>query len=115
MNDAQRKKVDQLIQDFEDGVLSESGHAELMQLMREHPEAVELYVSHMKLVALLKHTASNRVKLGEMPENPASFANERTKKVLITMAFGMAAVVLVGLFLVFFTQPLCTYPGLSQS
>ncbi|GAA5495188.1 hypothetical protein Rhal01_01363 [Rubritalea halochordaticola] len=91
------ERAEELIQELEDATISEADHQELMEILRNDSAVRLLYLEHMQLVSLLKQTAEDRVKLGTMPVSPDMVLAERKKGALKAIAYGLAAMLLIGL------------------
>lgn len=97
-----RQAVDQLIQDLEDGVITAEDRVTLMELMRQHASVRDLYLQHIELTALLHETAENRAALGTMPVNEQILQQAKRKNALISLTYGIAAMLIIGLVLMLF-------------
>lgn len=89
-------QTEKLIQELEDGTITESNRRELMDLMRSDELVREQYLRHMELVSLLGQTAENRVKLGTMPVSPEMVRADRRRGAVKSIVYGVAALLLVG-------------------
>ncbi len=96
------ESVEQLIHNLEDGVATPEQRERLMELMRDSPEVVDLYLRHMKMVALLKMAASSRAEIGMMPVSQDMLRHDKRKSGIISMALGVAAVLFLSLGFLFF-------------
>jgi hypothetical protein len=97
-----RQTVDQLIQDLEDGVITAEDRVVLMDLMRQHASVRDLYLQHIELTALLHVTAENRAALGTMPISEQILQQAKRKNALISLSYGIAALLIISLVLMIF-------------
>ncbi len=94
--------VEHLIQDLEDGLITDEDHAMLMDLIKKDPKVCALYFKHMETVALLKMTVKNRSALGTMPVSESMVYIARRKSAMVSLAYGIAAMLILSIgFLIF--------------
>ncbi|RUA09365.1 MAG: hypothetical protein DSY82_05980, partial [Flavobacteriia bacterium] len=94
--------VEHLIQDLEDGVITDKNHAILMELIKTDPAVCKLYFEHMETVALLKQTVKNRCELGTMPVSELMISRGQRKRAMVSLTYGIAALLILCLgFLIF--------------
>lgn len=93
----EKRTVDHLIQDLEDGVITPEDHARLMDLMRGNARVRELYRSHVVMAALLHQSAANRTEMGTMPVSQETLARATRRAALNSLLYGLAAMVILGL------------------
>lgn len=96
------ESVQHLIQDLEDGLLSDEDHASLIDLIKKDAKVRALYLKHMETVALLKMTVKNRSAMGTMPVSESMISIDRRRNAMVSLGYGIAAMlVLSAVFLVF--------------
>ena len=89
-----KKTVDHLIQDLEDGVITEQERTQLMELMRNNASVRNLYIKHIEMVALLQQSAQSRSELGTMPVSQSMIAQERRRGGIASLTYGIAALLI---------------------
>ena len=94
--------VDYLIQDLEEGVITPEDREKLMNLMREHASVRELYLQHFEMASLLHQAAEDRVELGTMPVSSEMIKQEGRKKAVVSLTYGIAALLIIGIGFLFF-------------
>ncbi|MBK1881454.1 FecR domain-containing protein [Luteolibacter pohnpeiensis] len=105
------RRLEQALQDLDDGALSQSDQQWLMDQMRDHPEARRAYREHMTLSAGLHHLA-HQLAPSELalPETPSRWQSIQWKK---TAAIA-ASIALLATGIIFYpkTQPhVSVHPG----
>ena len=97
-----RVRVDHLVQDLEDGIITAKDRAKLMDLMREHASVREFYLQHIEMVSLLKETAESRAELGTIPISQDMVHAQRRKTAMVSLYSGIAAMLIISIgFLLF--------------
>lgn len=94
-NDQDLADAERMIQDFEEGFLTEIEHAKLMQMISEVPEVRSLYFDHMETVALLKETVKNREELKTLPISEGMLRHQRRRSAMASLTLGLAALVIL--------------------
>jgi hypothetical protein len=89
------------IQELEDGVITPENRAQLMDLMRAHESVRDLYLKHVELSVLIHQAAESRIELGTMPVSIETLRREKRKSALLSLAYAAAAMVVLGLGLLF--------------
>lgn len=77
-----------------------------MEQMRRDDRVRDLYLRHVELVALLGQTAESRAAMGTMPISEEMLGRAKRNSALSALAYGLAAVLLLGAGLMFFSSPL---------
>ncbi len=99
------------IEDLEDGVISPVNRARLMDLLRNDRAALELYLSHTQLSALLQQSAESRSELGTLPVSLETLRREKRRSALLSLGYAAAALVVLGLGLLLHQVSLPDAPG----
>lgn len=89
--------IERMVQDLEEGILSETEHALLMRMITDEPEVRRLYFDHMETVAMLKETVKNREKLRTLPVSDEMLQHQRHRSALFSFSLGLAALLVLGL------------------
>ncbi|NWK57599.1 FecR domain-containing protein [Verrucomicrobiaceae bacterium N1E253] len=94
-------QVEKIIQDLEDGVISDRDLMWLKENIKSNPDVRSLYFQHMELVALLKRDVQIRDDLGSIPVSAVRLGMERRKMAVTSLVVGLAAILLLsfGFFL----------------
>ncbi len=100
-----RKPISHLIQDLEDGVISDGERDYLMDCMRNSDEVRKLYLQHTKMAALLQEAAESRAQMGEIPISQERLHHEKRRSRFSTVLTGMAAILIAGVGFMFFYGP----------
>ncbi|MCB1133295.1 MAG: hypothetical protein KDN05_19395, partial [Verrucomicrobiae bacterium] len=97
------RRFEQLFQDLEDGCITGSDHAELMDLLRSRPEARRSYIRHMRFSSLLYAKAES---IAELEGTSTVPARVRNKHPFIGATVAAAAMVALAAFIAsFFVIP----------
>ncbi|MCP5534061.1 MAG: hypothetical protein H7A49_17610 [Akkermansiaceae bacterium] len=97
------RRFEQLFQDLEDGCITGSDHAELMELLRSRPEARGSYIRHMRFSSLLYAKAES---IAELEGTSAVPARVRNKHPFFGAMVAAAALVALAAFIAsFFVIP----------
>lgn len=107
-----RKPISHLIQDLEDGVISEADREYLMDCMRKSSGVRKLYMKHAKMAALLTEAAESRAAMGAIPISQERLFHEKRRIRFSTIVTGMAAMLIAALGVMFFYGPQLRF-GLS--
>lgn len=92
--------AERMIQDFEEGIITETDHACLMRLISEAPEVRRLYFDYMETVSLLKETVKVREGLNTLPISEEMIRNQRKTSFIVSLSIGLAALLLIGIGLI---------------
>jgi len=96
--------IEHLIQDLEDGLITDEDHAVLMDLIKNDPKVCAHYFQHMEMVSLLKTTAKNRSAMGAMPVSESMVNTARRRSAMVSLAYGIVAMLILGLGLLIFHE-----------
>lgn len=97
------RRIEQLFQDLEDGCITGPDHAELMDLLRNHPDARRSYIRHMRFSSLLYARAESIAELEGVSAVPI---RTRSRRQFAGAMLAAAALVALAAFIAsFFVVP----------
>ncbi len=94
--------LSRLIQDLEDGDITQDDRSDLMERLRHSESARETYLDHITLAALLRQTAETRGELGTIPVSREMLRRATRKSALAAVSWGIAAVLVCAIGLMLF-------------
>ncbi|BCX47456.1 hypothetical protein HAHE_13640 [Haloferula helveola] len=92
-----KRQLEQLLQSLEDGCLTASEHQQLMDQLRDEPEAREAYIAHMRFSSLMQSKAESLAELGGVADERQPPAQGRQfARALMAAAALLAIIAFIG-------------------